>query len=146
MSLFRSVTLTRMLAQLAREYRCTFSMGGEPEAPIVLMSAQAFLPVIALHADVKCRELLKRPLHGIEFRNDPAALLGVYAAVEPLTGDEESVIRAGFFTHAALTIFGIGNDMVVECMPVYEAYRSGLATHLQNGGSPSWPMARVSPR
>jgi len=146
MSSLRSMSVTRALAFIARTRRCQFLVAGEIEPAIVIMAPEAFLPVVALHADAKCRELLGRPLAGVGFRQDADAMLGVYASVAPLTGDEESVLRIVFFAQSAKQIFGIDDDVRIECAPVFEAYRNGLMEHVQKGGRTSWPLARVSQR
>jgi hypothetical protein len=146
MNSLRSISVTRALAFLARARRCQFLVAGEVESAIVIMAPEAFLPVVALHADAKCRELLGQPLRGVGFRQDPDAMLGVYASVEPLTGDEDSVLRIAFFAQSAKQIFGIDDDVSIECAPVFAAYRNGLMEHVQKGGPTSWPLARVSQR
>ena len=146
MSALRSISVTRALTLYARQQGCQFTVGGEIEPALVVMAPEACLCVLALHADSKCRELLGRPLSGVELRADPAAMLGVYAAVDPLTGDDSSALRIVLFTHAAKEIFGIAKNLRIECAPIYEAYRDGLMAHVEKGGPISWPMAQVSPR
>lgn len=146
MSSLRSISVTRALALYTRQRGCMFTAGGEPEPALVVMAPEAFLPVLALHADAKCRELMGRNLPGVEIREDASAMLGVYAAIDPLTGDDDSTFRIAMFTHSAIQIFGIADGMSIECAPIYEAYRDGLMAHVQKGGLVSWPMAQVSPR
>jgi hypothetical protein len=143
--MMRAFSMTRALAVFARQRGCRFTVEGQAEAAILVMSPEVFLPVVALHADHAARTLLAQPLQ-IEFREDPMALLGVYANVPPLTGDEQSALRAAFFFHAARQIFGIDENVTIECGPVYRAYENGLLAHVQKTGTITWPMAAVSLR
>ena len=138
--------MQRALAHLARQQRCRFTIMGEPEPAIVMLAPEAFLPILAIHADAKCRELLGRPLPGVEIREDADATLGVYAAVDALTGDGDSAFRVALFTHSARQIFGMAENVSIEFGPIYDAYRDGLLAYVQRGGAVSWPMAQVSPR
>lgn len=142
----RSISMTRALAAVADRNRCEFLVGGEPEQAVLVMAPEVFLPVVALHADAKCRELLGLPLPGMVLRDDPDAMFGVYADVEPASGDEASTVRTVFFLDAARRLFGMAENVTIECAPIFEVYRGGLLNHMQDGGQVSWPLARVSPR
>lgn len=138
--------MTRALAMVATRNRCQFLVGGEPEEAVLVLAPEVFLPVVALHADAKCRELLGRALPGVAMKPDAQAMFGVYADVEPMTGDGNGALRAAFFMSAARRLFGLDEDVLIECAPIFEAYRGGLMEHLQSGGPVTWPLARVSHR
>lgn len=141
----RALSISRVLATYARSIGCTFTVDGKPEPAVFLLSPELLLPVVALHADAQARALLGHPL-GVKFEADEHSLLGTRANVPPLTGDAISALRVTFFTHSATRIFGIAQNVRIECLPVLEAYRDGLLAHIERAGRIEWPMATVSPR
>lgn len=142
----RSLYVTRVLATLATQRGCRFTVGGESQSALIVFMPELFLPVIALHADAKCRELLGHPLAGLEFIPDPQAMLGVYAHVEPLAGDNDSAARLALFSHAASAVFGLEQDAQIETQAVFEAYADGLLAHIDRRGHSPWPTTTTSPR
>lgn len=139
------MSITRALAVFTRKQGCLFTARGEPLSALEVLASESFLPIVALHADAKCRELMGRPLPGIELRDDPDALFGCYVEAAELTGEGDSSFRIALFTHSAISVFGIAESVRIDCEPLYEAYRDGLMSHVQNGGPMSWPLAQVSP-
>lgn len=139
----RAISITRALAIYARQHRCEFTINGVAEPAVLLFSPEVLLPVLALHADVNARAMLNCKL-GVEFIQDDRALLGVSANVDPLTGDEISVLRVAFFTRAMHQIFGLAENVTqIECAPVFEAYQDGLMSYIEQTGELKWPLATV---
>ena len=141
----RSISMSRMLAVFAAQQNCVFTVNGALEEGALVMAPELFLPAITQHADASARSLLGMPL-GVTYQTDPESLLGVRAEVPDVTGDEISVVRAAFFTAAAVRIFGIAPHARVECAPVFAAYQNGLLSHLEQTGPLKWPMAAVLQR
>jgi len=138
--------MTRVLAEYARQHGCVFTVNGKPEPEAFLFSPEVFLPVIAMHANMAALSILNKPL-GLQFNTDDQALFGVSVSVDPLTGDEISVMRVGFFTCALHQVFGLAPEIgQIECAPVFEAYQHGLMHHIERSGGMQWPLATVSPR
>lgn len=141
----RNISITRALAVYIKNHDCQFLIQGEPEPAAFMFSPEAFLPILAMHADLASRSLLGHPL-GITFEEDEQALFGVRSIVPALTGDEISVLRATFFTSALHQVFGLAKDVKeIECVPVFDAYKDGFLNYLEKGVV-KWPVAIVSHR
>jgi hypothetical protein len=144
MNLPREISMTRALCAYVKQYGCDFYFAGNREPAAMLLSEQAFLPAIAMQADLAARSALGAPL-GIKFEANEISFLGVAVEVQPLTGDEASMLRIAFFTKAMHEIFGISSDVKqIECAPVFEAYRDGLLSYIETNGGHKWPIATVS--
>ena len=101
----RSISITRALANYVEKHDCVFTILGNVEPTVLLFAPEAFLPVVAMHANMNSMKLLGRPL-GVDFCLDEGSLLGVSVRVEPLTGNEMSALRIMFFSHAMHEIYG----------------------------------------
>lgn len=136
--------MTRLLAIYASGSGTQFTIGGQVEPAVLIFAPEVFLPVIAMQADMDACFALGKGL-GIEYAEDAQGLFGVSARIPALTGDEMSVIRAAFFARAAQQIFGLSPQaQFIECEPVFNAYREGLMSYVEQTGGLTWPVAQVS--
>ena len=155
--MLRSLPVERILAAFCREQRMRFLVNGTPAPAIQVLSPEAFLPVIAVHAELSAGELLRKTGHfqpparplGTVIKPDESALLHCYAKVPGITGDGYGTLRITMFVHALLKVFGTGGAKL-ETAPIFERYESGLLAQLtaQTGTRSQedpWPAA-ASPR
>lgn len=142
----RAISVDRALVAYCRHRQMRFVVEGLPEACARVMMPEAFLPVVAMHAELSALDLL-RPAHapavvrdladflegdrtaesrrmllGTQLRQDPMALFGVLATVPALTGDGQGSLRAALFVHALHTVFGYATDRPVEVGGVFARY------------------------
>jgi hypothetical protein len=142
----RSISVDRALVAYCRHRQMRFLVEGHPEPSARIMMPEAFLPVVALHAELSAIDLLRpeaapaavrelsgfldgerasesrRMLLGTQLRQDSMALFGVLATVPPLTGDGQGSLRAALFVHALHTVFGYATDRPVEVGGVFARY------------------------
>lgn len=142
----RSFEMRRVLTMVSRHLGVRFQVHGQSEAAIVVFAPEGLLPVIAMDAQLKAKELMGLDL-GIRFEPDPQAALGVSCIVPALTGDDLSVARACFFLRSAEKILGLQENVDIELAPVIQRYRNGLLSDVDSHGEiTKWPLAAVSPR
>lgn len=130
--------MSRLLASVCRQMNCSFTLAGEEESTLLLLSPEMFLPAVAAVAEVESCSLIHKSL-GAVFTNNPDAMLGQSVLVPPVESDPGSLIRALFYIHAAQRLFGLRENASIELAPVVERFDRGL---LSEGG---WPVAIVSP-
>jgi hypothetical protein len=142
----RAISVDRALVAYCRHRQIRFQVDGQPEPSARIMMPEAFLPVVALHAELSALDLLhpsaapevvrdlagfldgdrgvecRRLLLGTQLRQDSMALFGVLATVPPLTGDGQGSLRAAMFVHALHTVFGYAIERSVEVSGVYARY------------------------
>lgn len=123
----RAISARRLLARLLSDMGVEFTVDGRPTPAFVIMGEDAFLPAVAIQADVLSRSLLGKPF-GAVFRESENAVLGVWASVGECTADGSGMLRAALLFQAACEAFGLkqGEAAVCECAPVFRKYRDGL--------------------
>jgi hypothetical protein len=144
----QSLSMERVLASYLRARRVKLLADGQPQAAILMLSPEALLPVVAMHAEMAVKELFGRQVSlGVQFRPDDAAMFGVYAKVPPIRSDVQSVLRALMFIYATNKVFQITAGQHIECQPIYDHYRNGsLAGMLDNPDARvEWPLATALP-
>lgn len=142
--LMRSMSVGRALAEFARASDITFTIEGEPQSALLIFSEHAFLPVVAMRAEMDFFALMGRPL-GANFLPSPESLFGASVQLADLVGDEFSVLAGSAYMWAARSVFNMVPGSNVECMPVYAMYRDGLLSHAQKAGDPSWQQTTPHP-
>lgn len=142
----RSISVDRALVAYCRHRQMRFLVEGQPEPTARIMMPEAFLPVLALHAELCALDLMRpaeaptvirelssfldgerggecrRMLLGTQLRQDSMALFGVLATVPPLTGDGQGSLRAALFVHALHTVFGYATERPVEVVAAFARY------------------------
>jgi hypothetical protein len=165
----RCIPVERALAGYCRERKIRFLVQDEPESSLRILMPDAFLPALALHAEACALELLQpktitgRPMSlsgvferlqgqahtlplGTHIKEDPEALLGLYASVPALTGDGFGSLRAALFVHALHKVFGYAADSSIEVSGIFAKYAGqGVKGILEGIEKPplevSWPPA-----
>ncbi|TXI24242.1 MAG: hypothetical protein E6Q67_03210 [Roseateles sp.] len=143
----QSLSMERVLAAYLRARRVKLLADGQPQAAILMLSPEALLPVIAMHAEMAAKELFgKDATLGVQYRQDEAAMFGVYAKVPPIQSDMQGVMRALMFVYATNKVFQIKPGEHIECQPIYDHYRNGsLAGMLDNPDARvEWPLATAA--
>jgi hypothetical protein len=142
----RAISVDRALVAYCRHRQIRFLVDGQPEPSARIMMPEAFLPVVALHAELSALDLMRptaapkvvrelsgfldgdkgvecqRLLLGTQLRQDSMALFGVLATVPPLTGDGQGSLRAAMFVHGLHAVFGYAAERSVEVSGVYARY------------------------
>lgn len=140
----RALSIERVLAAYCRQKKSRFLVSGRPEPGIRVFAPEAFLPVVALHAELAAKDLFgSQATLGSEFRPDDRALFDVFVRVPPARSDEAGVLRTLLYLHAAHKVFGL-REGSIECAPVFKRYKTGLSERLSEE-IPSWPLAQISP-
>jgi hypothetical protein len=136
MPLRRSFNVGRMLASYARNLGCEFVINGDPQPPAVIFSEHAFLPAVALHADMEFRSLIGRD-GGTVFKSSEESLFGTAVFVDDLTPDALSVFRGLIYMEAARRVFGLEQGRRIECRPIFETFSVGLANAAAQQAAPA---------
>ena len=131
MRLRKPVSYGRMLGVIAQQMRCGFKVNGSLIPAEMLFAHEAFLPVVILQADDRCRRLLGSA-EGFPavYYVDQSALLGLRVEFPDFDGSLSSVVRALFIQHTARHMFGMRPDTEVEVSDIVLRYRDKLHAEL----------------
>lgn len=155
MGAMRSIPVERALSGYCRERGARFLVAGAPEPAIRVLSPEAFLPIVAVHAEMAAFEAMSAgraggapqctafPL-GSYLRDDEDALFGIFARVEPLTGGGTGSFRGAMFVYALHKVFGWTMQRPIECTGVFERYSGaaglkGVIDSMAGAKEAAWP-------
>jgi hypothetical protein len=137
----RSFSMTRTLASYVTSEGCEFVVHGHPQPAAVILGEDAFLPIVALFADIELRSLLGE-CPGIEFKTTEESLFGTSVHVDDLTPDLLSIFRGLVFIDATRRIFNVRPGTKIECAPLFETYKAGLVASLPKSAAQAAPLNR----
>ncbi len=131
----RSFSVSRMLASHVRNLGCEFLVNGTPHPPVAILAEDAFLPIVAVLADIEFRALLGLA-PGVVFKSTEDSLFGASVKVDDLTPDMLSVFRGLIYIDTARRVFGLEKGRQIECAPLFETYKSGLMARIPVDAAP----------
>lgn len=137
----REIPIERVLAGYCRLRRLRFTVDGDPQAALHVLSPEGFLPVVVVHAEMSANEALRaitgRPrLRGVarssaafplgsQLREDPQALFNVFALVRPVGAGTLPAFHLTMFLHGFNKVFGWEPNREIECAGVFNRYGNG---------------------
>ena len=111
--------MQRLLAALADNVGAQFQSGGKPVASLLVFNPDAFLPVVALHAEVAAQDLMGWTL-GAKFAPSDGGVFGVCVEPMPVQASLFSGTLLGLmYSRAAAECFGWARGGVVDLHRIY---------------------------